>query len=135
MSQNVVGRDRLLALRELQEPDEPDLVAEIVAMFQVDSHARLARARGALNRRDADALRLEAHSLRGSAGVIGADVLAETALAVERCAATGDLRSAAGLVEAMDSAAAGVLAALAAFPTVVRADAGPGRHPADEVRA
>jgi HPt (histidine-containing phosphotransfer) domain-containing protein len=136
MNRNVVGRERLLALRDLQEPGEPDLVAEIVEMFRADGNARLARARGALARTDAAALRLEAHSLRGSAGVIGADVLSDAALDVERCATGGDLRTAGPLVDTMARAVADVLVELAAFAGVVDAGggAGPGPRPADGAR-
>ena len=80
----VVDWGRLEALRDLQSEGEPDVVVEVIAMFQEDSVARLARARDAFACGGRKSLKREAHSLRGSAGLLGAERLRETAEAVER---------------------------------------------------
>jgi HPt (histidine-containing phosphotransfer) domain-containing protein len=86
----IIDWTQLLALRDVQMPGDPDIVPEVIAMFLEDSRVRLARARAAQGNRDAKALRLEAHTLRGTAGLIGAENLRVAAEALERDAANGD---------------------------------------------
>jgi HPt (histidine-containing phosphotransfer) domain-containing protein len=86
----IVDWDQLLSLREVQAPDEPDVVEQIIEMFLEDSDVRLSRAREALASTDAAALRLQAHSLRGTAGLIGAEHLRAAAEVVEYAAPAGD---------------------------------------------
>jgi HPt (histidine-containing phosphotransfer) domain-containing protein len=113
---DVLDWTRLNALRELQAEDEPDVVAQVIEMFREDAPARLARARAALARGDRAALALEGHSIRGTAGVIGASALREVAGAVEREANAEDFAAAGVQVDAMARAIDDVLAALANGP-------------------
>ena len=108
----VIDWSRLESLRELQVEGDPDVVVQVIAMFQEDSVTRLARAREAFAGRDGQSLKLEAHSLRGTAGLIGAERLRETAEAVERSAESGWSPALGLLVDAMAGAVAAVRAEL-----------------------
>jgi HPt (histidine-containing phosphotransfer) domain-containing protein len=111
----VIDRDRILALRELQPPDQPDVVDQVIAMFLTDSAARLARARAAAAAADSRALRHEAHALRGSAGLLGADAVSQAASQLESVAAAGNLSDVELLMAALAEAVADAQAELASF--------------------
>jgi HPt (histidine-containing phosphotransfer) domain-containing protein len=81
----------LTSLRELQEPNSPDLIGELSGMFREDGQRRLARLREALEAADRDQLRLTAHSLKGSAGNLGASRLARVCAVIESTAADAAL--------------------------------------------
>jgi len=111
---DVLDWNQLRGLTELQVDGDPDIVGQVIEMFREDGPARLARARHALEHGDGTALRLEAHSLRGTAGLIGATALRSAATAVERAAEAGDLAGAGSWLATMDRAMDEVLAALTA---------------------
>ena len=94
---------RIRMLHELQEEGAPDLIQQLVELFEEGTATRLAGAHKALRDGDFKSLRREAHSLKGSAGVIGADALRDAAARLER-EAEGENRAAAsaalGAVEA-----------------------------------
>src|SRR5579872_6622050 len=113
---SILDWNRLLSLREVQPEDGPDIIEQIATMFREDSVDRLARARAALQRGDAKALRLEANSLRGTAGLIGAGRLFAAATVVEREAAAGALATIGPLVDAMAIAISEVAAILSSQP-------------------
>ena len=97
----VIDWRQLHALRELQEEGEPDVIARVIEMFREDAPARLARARAAADRGDCQALRLEAHSLRGTAGLLGASTLRDVSTEVERHAEAQNLDAVVPLLAAM----------------------------------
>jgi HPt (histidine-containing phosphotransfer) domain-containing protein len=66
-------------LRRLRAPGDPDLVAELARLFVGEARARFEALEGA----DPEACRLAAHSLRGSAGQLGATRLAAACAALE----------------------------------------------------
>ncbi len=107
---------RLTALRELQAPDEPDIVLELVAMFHADSAQRMSRLREAAVTGDVRTLRFEAHSLRGTAAVFSAESLRACAEAVELGADDPALVLASGLVDRLDALVLAVGRALDAGP-------------------
>lgn len=117
-STDVLDWSQLRALRELQVDGEPDLVAQVITMFREDAASRLARARAAFERGDGKALAREGHSLRGSAGVIGASVLRNAAEALEREAGAQNLIAAGARLDAMARAIDDVLSALAEAPSL-----------------
>jgi len=123
----IVDWDQLLSLREVQAPDEPDVVEQIIEMFLVDSDARLSRAREALASTDAAALRLEAHSLRGTAGLIGAEHLRAAAEVVEYAAPAGDWPSIQVAYGTMVAAVGDVRAELAKFASAAGGSSDPAR--------
>jgi len=95
--------------------EDPELMREIIDLFLADYPERVAALYAALDRRDAPEVRLQAHSLKGSAGAIGAGQLAAAAAAVEslaRCGALDDAAPACVTVEEQLSQIAPLLAAL-----------------------
>lgn len=105
----LVDWPQLLALRELQEPGEPDVIGELIQMFLEDSASRMTRLRGGLAAGDAKVVVREAHSLKGSAGLLGAGQLHSDAAAVELEAGTNGLTGA-GLDAMVDRLALSVSA-------------------------
>jgi HPt (histidine-containing phosphotransfer) domain-containing protein len=90
----------LRSLRELQGPDQPDIVATLVQTFSNVSALGLSRLHQAVGDGDAEAVRHAAHSLRGCAGQIGAVELARVSQQLEACTRTagGELASMAEVV-------------------------------------
>jgi HPt (histidine-containing phosphotransfer) domain-containing protein len=70
-------------LLELVEGGDGILVLDLIQTFQTDTASRLGRLREAVTRLDAASVKAEAHSVRGSAGQMGAEELAAVCEAVE----------------------------------------------------
>jgi CheY-like chemotaxis protein/HPt (histidine-containing phosphotransfer) domain-containing protein len=81
-SSDALDRSVLAQLREL-ETDVPGLVGDVVTTFLRETPARLDRLRAALAAGDAQEVERAAHSLKGSAGSIGARRLGELAADIE----------------------------------------------------
>lgn len=81
-----VDRAVLGALRAMRPPGEPDLVAEVFALFEVDARAHAATMIAAANARDSAALRAAAHGLRGAAASVGASKVERLCRWLERYA-------------------------------------------------
>ena len=64
---------------------------QLVRAFITDSHQRLAAIATAVDNADADALRHAAHSVKGSAGNMGALALQSLCQQLEQCGASGEL--------------------------------------------
>ena len=64
------------ALEHLARTGATDLVAELLDDFRTDVAARLERLRGALATGDAATMKMEVHSIKGSAAQMGAEDLA-----------------------------------------------------------
>jgi len=118
MTDAILDWDLLLALKELQADGEPDVVARVIETFRTDVPARLARAHAAAERGDCAAMRFEAHSLRGTAGLLGASILYAASTAVERDAEANDLAAARSGLTSVTRALDDVLVALAARPSL-----------------
>ena len=82
----VIDWAQLLELRELQEPGEPDVVADLIRTFVEDSAVRMGRLREAAAAGSARQVRLEAHAIKGSSSLMGAGRLTELAQVVESAA-------------------------------------------------
>jgi HPt (histidine-containing phosphotransfer) domain-containing protein len=85
----IVEWSRLLELRELQPPGQPDIVLELVGDFLTDSERRiklLHEAAAAERWRDVGH---QAHTLKGSAALLACEPLREAAEAVETTIRTG----------------------------------------------
>jgi HPt (histidine-containing phosphotransfer) domain-containing protein len=91
ISNTVIDWEYLRSLRALQGPDEPDIVEELVQMFATEAEVRGARLQEGLRSGNADDIRRVAHMLRGSAGEIGAPVLAKLATELEAKAGAGQV--------------------------------------------
>jgi HPt (histidine-containing phosphotransfer) domain-containing protein len=95
----------------------PELVQELIAMFQEDVPTRLALLNSALAAGDAAQTLMEAHQLKGSVGNLGLARFADLATRIETQAREGQLELAPRLAEALPAAFEEALRALrAAFP-------------------
>jgi HPt (histidine-containing phosphotransfer) domain-containing protein len=79
----------LLDLRAMQPPDEPDIVEDLIRTFVEDSSLRLTRLREAAAAGNGKQVRLEAHAIKGSSSLMGADAVTDVAQAVESAAESG----------------------------------------------
>jgi two-component system sensor histidine kinase/response regulator len=75
-SSPAVDLGMLQQMRAAQGPDEADIVAEVVSLFLQDAPERLATLQVAVERGDLDLAVRAAHTLKGSAGHLGAKTLA-----------------------------------------------------------
>jgi len=64
------------SLAELAREGDEELVADILTSFQTDGEARLRRLESAVAMADRALIRLQAHTLKGGALQVGADVVA-----------------------------------------------------------
>jgi histidine phosphotransfer protein HptB len=90
---DVVDAAMLDALRELVGPDDPNFLVDLLKTFLEHADRAVADLREATKAGARDRVRAMAHSLKGSAGNVGAKPLAALAESVEAAAkrATGDL--------------------------------------------
>ena len=86
----VLDRDLLLT----RVDGDPALLGEVIRTFQADCPRILSRIRKALAQRDAEALRVGAHALKGSAATLAAPLAARAASKLEALAREGNLRRA-----------------------------------------
>jgi HPt (histidine-containing phosphotransfer) domain-containing protein len=110
----IVDCSRLEALSEGRLAGEPDMVPLLIETFAVDARERMARAKSSLLALNMTALARDAHALRGSAGLIGAELLRRDAERLERAARNGDADAIADLIARADASLAATLAALSA---------------------
>lgn len=73
-----------LSLEDAQVEGEPDIVVELIELYDEDTPRRLAAIRGALAAGDSTALRRAAHGLRGSSASLGALQVATLCEKLER---------------------------------------------------
>ena len=119
----VLDWDLITRLRDLQPPDEPDVVEQLVHTFFVDSGICIAEARSAARRGDGTGVLQAAHRLRGSAMLLGARRLSCAAESVERHMRLSSHRDAAAPLQAMEAALEEVLKVLAtALPDLPACD-------------
>lgn len=89
----LILQSRIDALRELNEPGEPDIVKEVVDLFLDDLPGRIRAMREHAS--DGEELKRAAHALKGSARNLGAELLAACAERIEVCAREARLHQAA----------------------------------------
>jgi HPt (histidine-containing phosphotransfer) domain-containing protein len=65
----------LNSLRQLTQPGEPDVLAEVLGLFLLEAAGRLETIRAAAAAGDAAALERAAHTFKGAAGAVGAMTL------------------------------------------------------------
>ncbi|QIN82318.1 PAS domain S-box protein [Rubrobacter tropicus] len=90
-------------LRSLQEEGDPDLLTELVEVFEEDTPPRLATLREALEREDAGTVERAAHTLKGSSGNLGATRMSETARLLEEAGRDSDLSTAPALLDRLET--------------------------------
>ena len=86
-------------LRQLTPPDEPDVLNQVLQLFLSDVPQRIERLRNALAAGDIIEVGRSAHSLKGSAGNIGAQALHEICSRLDSQARANDLAGAGPLVD------------------------------------
>ncbi len=79
----------LVMLRQMQRPDGPDRVGQIIARFLEESEERVSTIKAAVSDHDPQALEVAAHALKGAAGTVGANELQSIAGELERLAHGG----------------------------------------------
>lgn len=85
----VIDRDVFAILEELADEDDPDLVAEIIELFLVDSAERMQQVGGEEGSGDPDAVRGAAHALKSSSANIGALGFSKACAGLESAARDG----------------------------------------------
>lgn len=93
-SGNVLDRGVLESLRELREPGGVDPVAEVCEIFFEDTPRTLEKLREAFTARNLAEVERAAHTLKGSASILGGKRLADGALEVLECCRRGEFPSA-----------------------------------------
>lgn len=78
-----LDRSILNNFRELQTPDAPDLVTDLIHMFLEDSTRRIESIKTAIGERNAGEIKEQVHALKGSSGNIGAFKLAQIGKRIE----------------------------------------------------
>jgi HPt (histidine-containing phosphotransfer) domain-containing protein len=101
MGQPVLDQAVIDALRRLTPAGEPDVLAEVLKLFLDEVPPRMARLRNAWQAGNIEEMHRAAHSLKGSAGNIGARRLYDVCGQLDAIGKAGDLAGAAPLVDAM----------------------------------
>ena len=103
----------IASLRELTPPGEPDVLKEVLQLFLEDVPGRIERLRTAWQGGNAVEVQRSAHSLKGSAGNIGASDLLAVCRLLDDHGKSGDLSNLPGLVASLDAEYARVEAEIA----------------------
>jgi HPt (histidine-containing phosphotransfer) domain-containing protein len=90
-------------LRQLTLAGEPDVLAEVLHLFLEDVPRRIAKLRAACTAGDAIEVYKAAHSLKGSAGNIGAKALSAVCRQLDDKGRAGDLAGAIQLIDVLDA--------------------------------
>jgi CheY-like chemotaxis protein len=114
VAQEAVDTSALTALRDLQGAGQPDILAELIAVYLRDTPPRLAALHEAVARADVGALRGAAHSLKGSSSQIGAVQMAQLCADLEEQLRAADLADAAQTLRRLEAAFGRVQAQLQA---------------------
>lgn len=112
MSEPVLDPAVIENLRQLTPPGEPDVLTEVLELFLQDVPRRIARLRASYAAGDAGELHKTAHSLKGSAGNIGAHALFAICRQLDDCGRAGELADAKRLIDALEAEFARVEAAI-----------------------
>jgi HPt (histidine-containing phosphotransfer) domain-containing protein len=85
-------------LQQLAQDGGADVVADVIAVYQQDSAARLEVLRAAVRNKDCKAIRAEGHSLKGSSSQLGAAEMAGMCFQMEQMGQSGDIGDAESLL-------------------------------------
>jgi len=99
-------------IRELQQPDGPDLLEQVVGLYLEASEELKQTLRTAVSKRDAGAVRAAAHALKSSSANVGAMALAELCRRLEDMGRQDDLGDAQALLDALEAGHRDVVSAL-----------------------
>jgi CheY-like chemotaxis protein len=84
-------------IRDLEDEEDPDLLAEIIGLYLDDSLKLVESLQAAINDENAESLRLAAHTLKSSSNNLGARVLADLCRELEDRGHAGSLDNAAAI--------------------------------------
>ena len=98
---DVLDPDVVESLRQLTPPGEPDVLAEIFNLFLDEVPKRIDALRSAVTSGDAVKVQRTAHSLKGSAGNIGARAMHEVCRQIDERARAGELATLQSLVDTL----------------------------------
>ena len=91
----------IATLRQLTAPGEPDVLTEVLKLFLEEVPARMTRLRNAWAAGNIEEVQRAAHSLKGSAGNIGAREMFEICKQLDGSAKSGGLAAAGPLIDAL----------------------------------
>ena len=91
----------IATLRQLTPPGEPDVLTEVLQMFLDEFPPRMDRLRNAWASKNIEEMYRAAHSLKGSAGNVGAQRLMKVCSQLDEMGRSGDLTNTAPLVDAL----------------------------------
>jgi PAS domain S-box-containing protein len=114
----VLDQNVLDELRKLEADGAPDLLADLIGLFQQETPPLLDSIRDAVATGNADKLRAAAHTLKGSSGSLGARGLAALCADLERVGRSGSVAGAAALLAPLAAEYARVCVALAEVGTL-----------------
>ena len=97
----VLDRAVMATLRQLTTPGEPDVLTEVLRLFLQEVPPRMDRLRIAYAAGNIEEVYRAAHSLKGSAGNIGAQRFMGVCRQLDEMGRAGDLAEAAPLVNAL----------------------------------
>ena len=92
----------LATLRQLNVPGEPDVLTQVLTLFLDEVPPRMTRLRNAWASGNIVEMQRAAHSLKGSAGNIGAHGMFDVCRQLDGLGRSGNLDAAAPLVDALD---------------------------------
>jgi HPt (histidine-containing phosphotransfer) domain-containing protein len=98
----VLDRAVMETLRQLTPPGEPDVLTEVLRLFLREVPLRMDRLRNAWAAGNIEGVYRAAHSLKGSAGNIGAQRLLVVCRQLDEMGRAGDLTESAPLVAALE---------------------------------
>jgi HPt (histidine-containing phosphotransfer) domain-containing protein len=101
-------------LRQMAESGDAEIVQEVLTVFQTDTASRLKSLQAALATANTAQVRTQAHSIKGSAGQVGALGFAALCQRIEQEAARGSSEELAALVRELESSFAEVCRAIKA---------------------
>ncbi len=88
-SEEVLDQSVLASLRELQEEGEPDILEEVGGLFLKHAPDKIDAIDKAVKQKDANGLKLAAHSLKSSSAYVGAMRLSELSKDLEMIGRSG----------------------------------------------
>jgi HPt (histidine-containing phosphotransfer) domain-containing protein len=103
----------LARLRQLNQPGEPDLVQEVLALFVADAQDRIVALAAAAAAQNPDGLQRAAHALKGGAANIGAHQLQSLCRELEEMAQAGETAGAVARIGAIGEEFARIKAEIA----------------------
>ena len=98
---DVLDASVIESLRQLTPPGDPDVLTEVLQIFRQESPRRLERLRIAWAAGNIEEMCRAAHSLKGSAGNLGARRLFSVCAQLDDAGRAGDLAKCAPLVDAL----------------------------------